>query len=619
MKISFNRQNWIVWAILLVPAILVPIGNWHFQSSLPATAAGAITSERLMPHIRYLASDELEGRLAGSPGAEKAARYIADQFARWNLSPLGYEGSYFQEFSFVSGVRLGSANSLEVAWGKGGSSSQPGGRRALEPGSDFTPVSFSLSGEFEGAAQFAGYGITAPSLQYDDYRKTDVKGKFVLVLRYGPEGDDPHGQFGRYHALRFKARTAREQGARGIVFVDDSEDFSKSSLSKLRFDRSFADSGIAALAISRPSARRVLAKAGLKLEDLERSARSRKGSAAEMPGVRLKFRADLLKETRSARNVVGLLKGAGELAEEVLAIGAHFDHLGMGEVSSLAAKPGSEVHNGADDNASGTAGLLELAGALSSRRDQPSRSLLFLAFSAEEQGLLGSRHYVNHPAVPLDKTIAMINMDMIGRMQDKRLIVGGTGSSPGWRDLLTQLNEDANLDLKFRDGGFGPSDHSSFYSRDIPVLFFFTGVHGDYHKPSDDYDKIEAAATARVVDFILQTARSIRRMDQPPAFQKTAGAQPESGRTGFRVTLGIIPDYGEEVEGVRLTGVREGSPAAKCGLRSGDLMVGWSGKKITNIYDLTYLLQEHRPGDEVEISVVRDGEELQFTATLEGR
>ena len=605
--------------MLLVPAVLLPIGRWHLQSSGTATATGATTSERMMSHIRYLASDELEGRLTGSPGAEKAAQYIGEQFARRNLLPLGDEASYFQEFSFVSGMRLGSGNSLEVSWGNGGSSSPPGERKGLKSGSDFTPVSFSLGGQFEGAAQFAGYGISAPSLQYDDYRKADVKGKFVFVLRYGPEGDDPHGQFGRYHALRFKAKTARDQGARGIVFVDDSEDFSKSSLSKLRFDRSFADSGIAALAISRPSARQILAGAGLSLDALEGAARSRKGSSADMPGVRLKFRSDLVKETRSARNVVGFLKGAGDLGEEVLVIGAHFDHLGLGELSSLAAKPGSEVHNGADDNASGTAGLLELAGALASGGDQRRRSVLFLAFSGEEQGLLGSRHYVNHPAVPLDKTVAMINMDMIGRMQGRRLIVGGTGSSPGWKDLLTQLNKDADLELKFREGGFGPSDHSSFYGRDIPVLFFFTGVHGDYHKPSDDYDKIEAASTARVVGFIFQTARSIRSMEQRLAFRKTAGEPRESGRSGFRVTLGIIPDYGEEVEGVRLTGVREGSPADKCGLRSGDLMVGWSGKKITNIYDLTYLLQEHRPGDRVEISVVRDGGEMSFTATLEGR
>ena len=605
--------------MLLVPAVLLPIGRWHLQSSGTATATGAITSERLMPHIRYLASDELEGRLAGSPGAEKAAQYIAEQFARRNLLPLGDGASYFQEFSFVAGVRLGSGNALEVSWGNGGSSSPSGGGKGLEPGVDFTPVSFSMGGLFEGAAQFVGYGISAPSLQYDDYRKADVKGKFVFVLRYGPEGDDPHGQFGRYHALRFKAKTARDHGAKGIVFINDSEDFSRSSLSKLRSDRSFADSGIAALAISRPSARQILSGAGLSLEPLVGAARSRKGSAVDMPGVRLKFRSDLVKETRSARNVVGFLKGAGDLSEEVLVIGAHFDHLGLGELSSLAAKPGSEVHNGADDNASGTAGLLELAGALASRKDQRRRSVLFLAFSGEEQGLLGSRHYVNHPVVPLQKTVAMINMDMIGRMQGQRLIIGGTGSSPGWRDLLTQLNKDVELEIKFREGGFGPSDHSSFYGRDIPVLFFFTGVHGDYHKPSDDYDKIEPALTARVVEFIFQTARSICGMDQRPAFQQTAGAPPETGRTGFRVTLGIIPDYGEEVEGVRLTGVREGSPAAKCGLRSGDLMVGWSGKKITNIYDLTYLLQEHRPGDRVEISVVRDGEELGFTATLEGR
>ena len=614
-----NRKNWMLWAILLVPAVLLPIGRWHSQSSGTAPGTGAITSEGLMFHIRYLASDELEGRLAGSPGAEKAAQYIAEQFARRNLLPLGEGGSYLQEFSFVAGVRLGPGNALEVFWGNGGSSSPSGGGEGLEPGVDFTPVSFSTGGLFEGAAQFVGYGISAPALQYDDYRKADVKGKFVFVLRYGPEGDDPHGQFGRYHALRFKAKTARDHGAKGIVFVNDSEDFSRSSLSKLRSDRSFADSGIAALAISRPSARQILAGAGLSLEALEGAARSRKGSAVDMPGVRLKFRSDLVKETRSARNVVGFLKGAGDLSEEVLVIGAHFDHLGLGELSSLAAKPGSEVHNGADDNASGTAGLLELAGALASRKDQRRRSVLFLAFSGEEQGLLGSRHYVNHPVVPLQKTVAMINMDMIGRMQGQRLIIGGTGSSPGWRDLLTQLNKDADLEIKFREGGFGPSDHSSFYGRDIPVLFFFTGVHGDYHKPSDDYDKIEPALTARVVEFIFQTARSICGMDQRPAFQQTAGAPPETGRTGFRVTLGIIPDYGEEVEGVRLTGVREGSPAAKCGLRSGDLMVGWSGKKITNIYDLTYLLQEHRPGDRVEISVVRDGEELGFTATLEGR
>lgn len=619
MKLSLNRKNCMLWAILLVPAALVPIGKWYLDVSMPRTATGAISAESLMPHIQFLASDELEGRLSGSSGAKKAAQYIAGQFAQRNLLPLGDESDYFQEFSFVSGVRLGSGNALEVVWRNGSSSSQLNERKDLKLGRDFTPVFFSLSGQCEGETQFVGYGISAPLLQYDDYRDADVKGKFVFVLRYGPEGDDPHGKFGRYHSLRSKAQTARDHGAKGIVFVDDSEDFFRSSLSKLRFDRSFANSGIAALAISRSSARKIMAGVGLDLEDLERAARNRKGSTMAMPGVRLKFHSDLVKETRSARNVVGFLKGTGDLADEVLAIGAHFDHLGRGEVSSLAAKPGSEVHNGADDNASGTAGLLGLADALSSRRKQLRRSILFLAFSGEEQGLLGSRHYVNHPSVSLDKTVAMINMDMIGRMEGRRLIVGGTGSSPGWKDLLTQLNKNADFELKFREGGFGPSDHSSFYGRDIPVLFFFTGVHGDYHKPSDDYDKIKSIPTTRVVEFIFQTAIYICGIDERPVFQKTAGDPTESGRRGFRVTLGVIPDYGEEVDGVLLSGVRESSPAAKSGLRSGDLIVGWSGKKITNIYDLTYLLQEHKPGDRVEISVVRDGGELRFTATLEGR
>ncbi len=608
-----------LWALLLVPAVLVPVGSWHLRSSRPAITTEVITAKALMPHIHYLASDELEGRLSGSPGAEKAAQYVAEQFERRNLLPVGDGGSYFQEFSFVSGVQLGPDNALEVVRVGTGSSGRPGTETILELGMDFSPVSFSLRGLFEGPAQFVGYGISAPSLEYDDYRQADVKGKFVFVLRYGPEGDEPHGKFGRYHALRFKAKTAREQGAKGIVFVDDGEDFSKSSLSRLRFDRSFADSGIAALAISRRSARQFLAWAGLSLDDLERAARSAKGSSAAMPAVRLRYRCDLVKETGSGRNVVGFLKGTGDFSQEILAMGAHFDHLGRGELSSLAAKPGAEIHNGADDNASGTAGLIELAGALASQKDPLRRSVLFLAFSGEEQGLLGSRHYVNHPIFPLDKTVAMINMDMVGRMQEQRLIIGGTGSSPGWKELLTGLNGHSELELKFREGGFGPSDHSSFYGRNIPVLFFFTGVHPDYHKPSDDYDKIDFASTARVVGFVWRTAKAIRLMDQPPAFQQTAGAPRESGRTGFRVTLGIIPDYGQEVEGVRLTGVRDGSPAAKCGLRAGDIIVGWSGKKVTNIYDLTYLLQEHRAGDQVEVSVLRDSQQLRLTATLEGR
>jgi len=605
--------------LLLLLVVLVTVGRRHLRPLWPSVASDAITAEELMPHIQFLSSDELEGRLSGSPGAEKAGYYLADQFERLNLLPVGDQGSYFQEFSFSSGVKLGESNQLKIFQVTTDSTAGKIVKSSLRLGIDFTPVSFSLGGFFEGPVEFVGYGISAPALGYDDYANSEVNGKFVFVLRYGPEGYEPHGKYGRYHALRYKAKTAREKGAKGIIFIDDSEDFFKSSLSKLRFDQSFADSGIAALAMSREAAALILDWAGQNLEDLERSSQEQRGASAQMPTIYLEFQCDLIKEASLARNVVGLLKGTGSLSKEILVVGAHYDHLGRGNQSSLSAKPGEQIHNGADDNASGTAGLLEVAGAFVSRRDALRRSILFLAFSGEEQGLLGSAHYVKHPIFPLQQTVAMINMDMIGRMTDKKLIIGGTASSPAWQDMLIQVNEVLELELKFKEGGFGPSDHSSFFGKKVPVLFFFTGVHRDYHKPSDDYDKINATGTQRVVDFIFQTAKTISLMEQRPSFQETEGTHLQLSRKGFQVTLGILPDYGEEVTGVRLTGVREASPAAKCGLQAGDLIVEWSGQKITNIYDLTYLLQEHRAGDEVEILAVRKNAHIRCTAILESR
>jgi len=619
MRSISGWKKGILGVLLLFLIVLVTVGRWHLRPFWPSVSSEAITAEELMSHIQFLASDELEGRLSGSPGAEKAGYYLADQFERLNLVPVGDQGSYFQEFSFSSGVKLGESNQLKIF--QVATDLTPGkiAKSSLRLGVDFTPVSFSLGGFFEGPVEFVGYGISAPDLGYDDYANSEVKGKFVFVLRYGPEGDQPHGKYGRYHALRYKARTAREKGAKGIIFIDDSQEFVRSSLSKLRFDQSFADSGIAALAMSREAAGLILNWAGQNLEDLERSFQEQKGNSAQIPTIYLKFQCDLIKEESVAKNVVGLLKGTGSLSKEIVVLGAHYDHLGLGTQGSLSAKPGEQIHNGADDNASGTAGLLEVAGAFVSRRDGLRRSILFLAFSGEEQGLLGSSHYVKDPIFPLQQTVAMINMDMIGRMKDKKLIVGGIASSPAWQDVLAQVNEVSELELKFKEGGFGPSDHSSFFGKKIPVLFFFTGVHPDYHKPSDDYDKINAAGTQSVVDFIFQTTKAISLMEQRPTFQKTKGTDRQLSRKGFQVTLGILPDYSEEVNGVRLTGVREATPAAKCGLQAGDLILEWSGQKITNIYDLTYLLQEHRAGDQVEILVLRKNAHIRLTAILEGR
>jgi aminopeptidase YwaD len=567
-----------------------------------------ISSSELARHIQYLASDELAGRLAGTAGAEKAAAYISREFQKQGLTPANGKTSSLQPFTFVAGIDLGASNRLTV------------GTESFELKKDFMPTSFSLTGDFQGTAIFAGHGISAPALNYDDYQNLDVKDRFVFVLRYGPEGNNPHGQFQRQHALRYKALTAREKGARAIVFIDDEEQFSKSTLSRLRYDAEFADSGIAALAISLPKAREIFSRSGLDLDTLQKEiAKSKKPVVRDLQPIQLAFHCELRKVVRNTANVVGILEGSDPvLKNESIVIGAHYDHIGLGELGSLAEGRGQQIHNGADDNASGTAGMLELARVLAGQRAILQRSLVFAGFSAEEEGLLGSKHYVATPAFPLDKTVAMINMDMIGRMKDNRVIVGGSGSSPLWKDLLPRLKPNG-LELKFQDDGYGPSDHASFYAKDIPVLFFFTGVHQDYHRPSDDSDKINLAGANQVLELVLGTAQALSQQQLRPQFTKAKESSEPRGRGEFRVYLGTIPDYGEDVEGVKLSGVREGSPAAKAGIKGGDIIVECAGKQIKNVYDYTYVLGDRKPGDVVEIAVLRDNERVKMHVTLEER
>jgi aminopeptidase YwaD len=263
--------------------------------------------------------------------------------------------------------------------------------------------------------------------------------------------------------------------------------------------------------------------------------------------------------------------------------------------------------------------VIELARLLAGRRNEIARSLVFVAFSAEEEGLLGSKHYVAHPAVRLEKTVAMINMDMIGRMKGRRLTVGGSGSSPLWREVLGRVNQNSELELKFDDDGYGPSDHSSFYAKDIPVLFLFTGVHSDYHRPSDDYDKINLDGTQKVLELVYQTVLSLDDQPERPLFTKAKKSSDTPRRSEFQVYLGTIPEYGEEVDGVKLSGIREGSPAARAGLKGGDIIVECGGKQIKNVYDYTYLLSDRKPGDILEIVVLRGNERLKLQATLEPR
>lgn len=607
MKLFKHPLRSLVVSVLSVAALTS--AAWTGDDGRPSTPA--ITARDLAWHIRYLASDELKGRFTATPGARQAAAYIAAEFRRYGLRPVGDAGSYFQHFPFIAGVHLGEENRLEATLN--------GRHRRWRVKEDFMPMSFSTEGAAELEAVFVGYGISAPEAGYDEYASVDVHGRLVLALRYTPEGNDPHGRFGRYASFRAKALMARQHGARAIAFIADAEDFQKSRLAQLEFDYSFADSGILALGLSRQAAEEMIGAAGMTLDDLKRAIdTAQRPRSRVLPGVRVRLQVDLVKEEKRAANVVGYVEGSDPaLKDEVIIIGAHYDHLGLGGPHSLAPKQVGQIHNGADDNASGTSGLLELAEALAAERSTLKRSLLFIAFSGEEEGLLGSSYYVKHPIIPLEQTVAMINLDMIGRLRQNRLIIQGLGTSPAWKPLIEKLNRTAKFDLRTGSGGVGSSDHTSFYLKDIPVLFFFTGVHSDYHKPTDDADKINVDGEARVVRFVHEAVLRIQAWPTRPAFTRTQPAMRSS--RGFRVSLGTIPDYAEEVEGVKLSGIREGSPAEKAGLQAGDIVVRVKDIQIKNIYDYTFALGELQPGEEVEIEVLRGERRLVLKIVPEAR
>ncbi len=584
---------------LLVLCLAAPPLARHVEV-FPADAA---VEANLRRHIGYLASGALAGRLPGTPGAEKAAQYIITQFQLAGLRPLGSRG-YRQPFSFVARVRMGRNNHLTATLADT--------RLTATPDVDFRPLAFTANGVVEGEPVLAGYGISAAKeAQYDDYATLDVKDRLVVVLPYSPAGSNPHTKFGAFLSLRYKATTARNKGAKGLLVIAEDDDFQRSQVARLRYDDAFGDAGFPCAVVSRAWATKLL---GRPVVDIERRiATMGQPETQPLSDRRLRLQTEVIKERQTADNIIGWLEGRDPvLRNEVVVIGAHYDHLGLGGPNSLAPREG-DVHPGADDNASGTAGLIELARSFAAARNRPRRSLLFIAFSAEEKGLLGSAYFVDHPTTRDKRIVAMLNMDMIGRLRDNRLTIQGVGTSSVWRPLLTEANTRHGLELSLGESGFGPSDHASFYKRNIPVLFFLTGSHPDYHRPSDTPDKINYAGERQVLALIGDVIQSTVNLPTPPDFvAPRAGDPAERARGGFRVSLGTIPDYAAEISGVKLSGVREGSPAAAAGLQAGDVIVGLAGRDIKSVYDYTYVLQELEPDREVEIVVERQGQRLTF-------
>jgi hypothetical protein len=612
-------------AILLLARPAAPAGA-RGEPQLPDFSAQSIQAQ-----IEYLASDALKGRGSGEPGNELAAQFIARTFRDAGLKPLGtsserdpsaaMDGSgFYQPFRFIAGRAVGRSNALEVTVraGRIGRPLQPVTRFAYRAGQDFEPSSVSGGGKANGRIVFVGYGIRAPRAQHDDYKGVDVRGAVALMLAGNPN-QDPHSPLADYAGIRRKAVAARNLGALAVLVVPPAN--SDASGAPSNFDEA-TDAGLPVLRVRYNLARSWLARAHARsLEKLQAAADAGKPVSFVLPAT-CRLAADVRRVPKVTANVVGLLEGGDPaLRGEYLVVGAHLDHLGMGGPGSLARSSAPAIHHGADDNASGAAGVMQLAawfGRLPESQ-RPRRSIVFICFSGEELGLLGSSFYVSHPLEPLKSTVAMINMDMVGRLRDNKLIVIGSGTANEWSTLLTETNRLTRFQLARSESGFGASDQQSFYARGVPVLFFFTGTHPDYHTPTDTADKINSAGEAHVLQLVAECADEIADSPSRPTFKRITLQQPAGPARGFRVYFGSVPDYAATAEGVTLTGVREGSPAEKAGLKAGDVIVRFGDRAIKNVYDYTYALEDHRPGDVVKIVVKRAGQTVTLTGKLAAR
>ncbi|MBX2993113.1 MAG: M20/M25/M40 family metallo-hydrolase [Bacteroidetes bacterium] len=572
-----------------------------------------ITVDELKAHVHYLASDELEGRGSGTEGNRKAAEYLKQQFASYGLNPAGKDGSFLQEFEFVSAVKLGPKNTLSISAAKGA-------RKKYDVDKDFRPLGFSSNTAVTGAVVFAGYGISAPEKEYDDYTDIDVAGKIVVALRYGPDGNDIHSDLYRFTSFRNKARYAREKGAAALIIVDQLSEYPV----KLSYDQSHSTSGIPCISVRKSVLEELLAPLKRDLGGIQESIKAnRRPATFDIPGVIISLETEVIQVMSRTANVLGYVEGTTH-KDEVVVIGAHFDHLGYGGEGSGSLQPDViAIHNGADDNASGTAALLEIAQKFAASNNPPTRTVLFIGFSGEELGTLGSQYYTNNPYFPLNQTVAMLNMDMIGRMKENTLTVHGVGTSPVWNDVVKKWNTAPDtMSIRTVADGFGPSDHASFYTKDIPVLFFFTGTHSDYHKPSDDWDKLNYEDKQRIAHYIYNIANDVQSMTPRPQFtkaQSTASAMGGGDGRGFSVTLGVVPDYAADVKGMKIDGTRAGGPGEKAGLQAGDIITMLGGKKILNIYDYMGILGELKVGQVVEIEITRDGKPMTLSATMTKR
>jgi Peptidase family M28/PDZ domain/PA domain len=595
-------------------AVLFVVLSCALLATATPPAIPAADSHRYLDDVKALTTPAMEGRGDGTKGLTRAAHLIERRFKSLGLEPAG-RNSYFQHFTVITGARLKGNNHFTVI--------TEDRKQALTPKQDFVPFSFSSSGSARGPLVFAGYGVSAGEFQYDDYAGLDVQDKVVVVLRYEPASFAAKtGNHGLTHhsQLITKAINARNHGAKALVLVNGKlGEGEEDLLTRFGSVSGPENVGILFIQVKNNVADSWFKAAGKSLKDLQDQINTTsKPASFALPDNQAASVTVSIENTRATiSNVLAYLPGK---TDEYVIIGAHYDHLGRGNFDSLAPSQIGQIHPGADDNASGTAGVLELARLLAPQKGQLQRGILFASFAGEELGLLGSAAWVKDPTRPLEKAVAMLNMDMIGRIKDDKVYIGGVGTGSTLKPILEQAQAKSGLKIEYSAGGYAASDHTSFVAKKIPVLFFFSGLHSDYHKPSDTWEKINAESAARLLDLISTTGLQLADAPDRPAFVVVAEERPAGGSGGgYGPYFGSIPDFGQTENGVKFSDVRPGSPAAKAGLKAGDVLIQFGDKPIKNLYDFTDALRRSKVGEVVEVKVLREGQPVSASVKLEQR
>ena len=598
----------IVVALIIIMGGVMIVSKSNKEKIDPGSAE--IMTYEILEHIKYLSSDKLEGRFPGSEGSKKAIKYISKNWEAQGVLPAGTK-KYEQPFSYISKVSLGNRNILRVRNSKS--------RYKIKK--DFIPIGWSGNGNIDDKVVFVGYGFDIDdSLSWNDYINVNVKNKWVLMFLNGPDGNSPHSPYGYHKKLYNKVIAARDRGVGGILFMER-EEKENNKLKPLVYRQSASSAGLPIIQITHAVANNIINDKDKTVADLRSKIDQELASFSFELDRKVSARVNLKFEKETATNVIGFIKGSDPiLNKEYIIVGAHYDHLGYGGHMSGSLNPDSmQIHNGADDNASGIAGILELSHKLMTNKKLLGRSIIAICFDAEEKGLLGSKFYTQTPTKDLEQTAIMINMDMIGRLNEKPITVGGVGSAKTLSETIevVQKNHTLIIDKNISGMDFGRSDHASFYREDIPVLFFFTGAHQDYHKPSDDWDKIDYQGEKEILNFVYDLIVQLSTNKEKPIFTEITNDNSDNQSPSLNVTLGVIPSYGSQKIGMEIDGIsRKNGPADKAGMKKGDIIIEINNKKIRNIYDYMARLAELNSGDKIIVKIIRNKIEMELILDL---